>query len=89
MTERERNNLIRQCFLPAAFLDDRTLDGRRRLIIKLEGICEAERQRCVEGAWTYDLARHTSLFRALERERAELRALLEQTISGDQQNAQG
>lgn len=49
---------------------------RRVLILHLEKICRAERQRGLIGHWTYDLSRHTQINALLAVETAELEAMV-------------
>lgn len=58
-----------------AEIADVSPEGRARLIAKLERVLKAERRRGRAGHWTYDLARHAALVRAVRRERALLAAL--------------
>jgi len=45
---------------------------RRNLILHLEKICRAERQRGLAGHWAYDVARHTQILTLLDGERRQL-----------------
>lgn len=56
-------------------VDADDLAGRRSVISRLERICRNERTRGTTGHWTYDLARHEAIYRALKVERAELATL--------------
>jgi hypothetical protein len=55
-------------------IDDRSEDGRRRLLARLARALRAERRRGVAGHWTYDLARHAALLRLYREELAALGA---------------
>lgn len=50
---------------------------RRVLILHLEKICRAERQRGLIGHWTYDLSRHDQIRKLLAVETAELESMME------------
>ena len=54
---------------------DTSLEGRRRLVAKLERALKAERRRGRAGHWTYDLARHAALLAAWKRERTDVMIL--------------
>lgn len=56
-------------------LADTSLAGRERLLAKLECALRGERQRGIGGNWTYDLARHAALARAVKAETEAVRAL--------------
>ena len=60
----------------SAELDDDGLDGRRRVIARLEAALLAECRRGAEGHWAYDGARHRRLVRAWRHETAALDALM-------------
>lgn len=55
-----------------AEIEDTSLEGRQRLILKIERALRAERRRGLAGHWTYDLARHAALYDAWQEERASL-----------------
>lgn len=55
---------------------DTSLDGRRRLVAKLERALKAERRRGRAGHWTYDLARHAALLAAWKREHTDVMILM-------------
>lgn len=59
-----------------ARLTSSAVEDRRAVIIHLTAICKAERQRGLNGHWTYDLARHNQLAELLSREEAELQDIL-------------
>jgi hypothetical protein len=49
---------------------DESPAGRRRIIARLRRALREERRRGIAGHWTYDLARHAALHRALQAEMA-------------------
>lgn len=51
-------------------------EDRTTLILHLERIARAERQRGLAGHWSYDLARHTQINALLAVETAELEAMV-------------
>lgn len=79
MTEVEKHRLMRMSLLSDDVLSDRTIAGRRHLVSRLRRLCQAERERGLANAWTYDQARHKGLVNALERERTELAAMIAAT----------
>jgi len=74
--DREARQIARLSLLPARVILDRSVQGRRGLIASLERICQREHERGIANHWAYDLARHRGLIKALEREQAELAAML-------------
>lgn len=61
--------------IAADLLDDRSIYGRQRLVSALEAICRRDRAAGLARSWTYDIARHRRLLRALDRERSQLISL--------------
>lgn len=53
-------------------LADRSLEGQKRLVARLERALRDERRRGVAGHWTYDIVRHAEILAALKAERAAL-----------------
>ena len=53
-------------------LKELTAEGHHRLIQRLRRTLREERRRGLAGSWTYDLARHARLYRALQAEVALL-----------------
>ena len=49
-------------------IDDMTPEKHLRLLQRLRRALREERRRGIAGSWTYDLARHARLFRALQAE---------------------
>ena len=70
--EQRAHELARLVPLWPAEIADTSLEGRRRLVGKLERVLRAERQRGLCGHWTYDLTRHAELLTVY---RAEAKAL--------------
>lgn len=60
-------------------VEDDSIDGRGRLIARLERACRNERQRGIAGHWTYSKPRHEHMYRTLKIERAELAVLRAQS----------
>ena len=65
---------------------DETVEGRKRLVLRLGSALRCERQRGLAGSWTYHLARHRQLLvayraecRALQRERMRVKRLPDQS----------
>lgn len=56
-------------------LEDRSLDGCRRILAKLRRALRAERRRALSGHWSYDLNRHLGLLSAYKGELAGLSRL--------------
>lgn len=56
-------------------LDDRSEEGRRRVLAKLRSALRAERRRALSGHWSYDLNRHLGLLSAYKGELAGLSRL--------------
>lgn len=55
-------------------IEDLSVAAHRALVNRLQRALRAERQRGIAGCWTYDLARHANLARALRTELALLTA---------------
>ena len=49
-------------------LSDETGEGRQRLVLRLHSLLRRERQRGLNGDWSYDLARHRQLLVAYRAE---------------------
>jgi hypothetical protein len=56
-------------------LNDRSIEGRKRLIAAIARALREERRRGNVGHWTYDIARHAALYRMLKQERMQLAGL--------------
>jgi hypothetical protein len=69
--DRERE-IARLVGLWPSEIADVSVEGRARLVKKLEQVLKAERRRGRAGHWTYDLARHAALVRILRHERSAL-----------------
>lgn len=54
-----------------------SIDDRRVLVTHLRAACMAERRRGIARHWTYSKARHDALATLLEREEAEIHAMME------------
>jgi len=63
-------------------LNDRSVEGRKRLIAVIERALREERRRGREGHRAYDLTRHAALCRILKLERAALSQLKITEICG-------
>lgn len=50
-------------------------EDRVTLVLNLEAICRAERQRGIAGHWSYDKGRHDAIFKLMKAEQAELEAM--------------
>lgn len=72
-------NLVRLLPLWPHEIADRSLSGQERICRLLSSALRRERQRGVAGHWTYDVARHAALARALRPELSRLARLREQT----------
>ena len=53
-------------------INDRSIEGRKRLIAAIERALREERRRGREGNRAYDLARHAALYQMLKHERVAL-----------------
>lgn len=58
-----------------AEIEDTSVRGREHIVARLRHALRAERRRGLAGHWTYDLARHSGMLRALSAEAEELAAL--------------
>jgi len=80
MSDLHMRQLARDALLSPSEMSDRSIDGRCALVAKLESVCASERRRGLANDWTYNHARHCRILRALERERAELHAMIKKTV---------
>lgn len=71
-----RRELARLIPLWPSELADLSIEGRARLIGKLERALRAERRRGLAGHFAYDLSRHAQLVRCTRAEAAALKALV-------------
>lgn len=63
-------------------ISDRSIDGRRHLVQRIERMCRGERDRGISGDWNYSLPMHRALYSVLRRESAELAAMEESSTEG-------
>ena len=63
-------------------LDSMTQEAHHRLIQRLRRALREERRRGIAGSWTYDLARHARLYRALHAEIAAMPPPLSSWVAG-------
>lgn len=73
--DKRNRELARLLPLWPSEIADTSLEGRRRLVAKLERALKAERRRGRAGHWTYDLARHAALLAAWKREHTDVMIL--------------
>ena len=73
---RRRQELARLVPLWPAELFDLSIEGRARLVAKLQRALRAERRRGLAGHFAYDLSRHAQLLRSTRAEAAALNALI-------------
>jgi hypothetical protein len=63
-------DLPRLLALWPAEIEDLSIEGRARILKRIERALRAERRRGIAGHWTYDLARHAQLVEAYRQEQA-------------------